>query len=216
MAIITDIEVQKNNKDRANIYIDYEYTFSCDLELVYTHNIKIKENIDLEYIIKIVEQDNYIKAKNYALKIIEKSYKTEKEIKNRLVKIGYEDLVICKVVEFLKEYEFINDLKYVGLYVKDKSKTQGRNKIKYSLLTKGIEEDIIENKLNEMGTNLELEVAIKIAKKKYILLVKKEQDIRKIKQKLAQFLVGKGYSWDLINKAIKNIVNGNEFEDEYN
>ena len=27
---ITDIEVQKRNKDRVNIYIDGEFTFDCD------------------------------------------------------------------------------------------------------------------------------------------------------------------------------------------
>jgi regulatory protein len=38
--VITAIEVQKRNKNRVNIYIDGEFTFSCSAELVYTHGLK--------------------------------------------------------------------------------------------------------------------------------------------------------------------------------
>ena len=35
MNIITKIECGKRNKDRVNIYIDEEYAFSVDMEIVY-------------------------------------------------------------------------------------------------------------------------------------------------------------------------------------
>ena len=40
----------------------------------------------------------------------------------------------------------------------------------------------------------------------------KEADINKKKQKLNQFLLGKGYSYEIVSKVIKNILNDEEFD----
>ena len=77
MSIITKIELGKKNKERVNIYIDEEYAFSISAELVYKENLKVKDKVDVEKLKKIANEDNYIKCKNSALKIIEITYKTE-------------------------------------------------------------------------------------------------------------------------------------------
>ena len=40
--IITKVEVQKNNKNRVNVYVDEEYAFSCAAEVVYKYDLKRK------------------------------------------------------------------------------------------------------------------------------------------------------------------------------
>ena len=52
MNIITKIEAQKRNKDRANIYIDNDYAFSLSNELVYKEGLKVNSKIDIEKINK--------------------------------------------------------------------------------------------------------------------------------------------------------------------
>ena len=78
--IITKIEIQKRNKDRVNIYLNGEFAFACSSELVYYHNLKNGMVVDLKKLSEIVEEDNYIKGKNSALKILEKSFKTERNV----------------------------------------------------------------------------------------------------------------------------------------
>lgn len=39
---ITNVEVQKKNKNRVNVYIDEEFAFGCDAEIVYKYGIKKK------------------------------------------------------------------------------------------------------------------------------------------------------------------------------
>ena len=41
MNIITKIECGKRNKNRVNIYIDEEYAFSVDMEIVYKEGLKL-------------------------------------------------------------------------------------------------------------------------------------------------------------------------------
>lgn len=80
MSVITKIEIQKKNKERVNIYLDGEYAFSISAELIYKENIKVKDVVDVERLKSVADKESYIRCKNSALKTIERSYKTEKEV----------------------------------------------------------------------------------------------------------------------------------------
>lgn len=209
-SIITKVEVQKNNKDRVNIYINENYAFSCSTELVYNYSIKKDKEIDEEYLKEylknIIEEDNYIKGKTSALRFIERSFKTETQVYDNLIKKGYEIKTIDRVMCFLKEYNFIDDDKYVLMYVKDKIKLQGKNKIKYNLIKKGIsEEKIIEN-LKNIDFCIERETALKLGEKKYKVICKSEKDNNKAYKKLADYLYRSGFEYEIINETINKVV----------
>lgn len=206
MNIITKIEVGKRNKERVNIYIDNEYAFSISAELVYKENIKVKDEINVERLKKLADEDNYIKCKNSALKIIERTYKSEKELRDKLVLKGYDDHIIKQTINFLREYNLLNDTNYAKMYVKDRSRNQGKNKIKYTLIQKGIDENIIEEELNKIDKDEIKKVVYEMALKKYRVLSKRENDNYKLTQKLYRFLMGKGYDYDLIKDVVKSIV----------
>ncbi len=163
--------------------------------------------VEIDSLKKIIAEEEFLKCKNSALRIVEKAYKTEKEMVDKLLQKGYEGIIIEKTIAFLKEYNFLNDEKYTLMYAKDKSKIQGKNKIKYSLMKKGIDKEIIENTLDSIDNNVEEETAYNLAIKKYRILSKKENDKYKLNQKLIRFLLGKGYDYGLIKDVIKRITN---------
>ncbi|SKA72901.1 regulatory protein [Clostridium sp. USBA 49] len=210
---ITKIEIQKRNKNRVNIFIDKDFAFACSTELVFTYGLKENKVIESEKLLQIVDEDNYLKCKETALKIVEKSYKTEKEMINKLKLKGYDDKTIDKVINFLINYNFLNDENYVEMYIKDKIKTEGKNKIRYSLLKKGISEEIIENKINDIDTYLEMDNALKLAEKKYKTLIKTEKDTKKIYKKLGDFLLRKGYTFEETKQILNKVVVTKDFEE---
>lgn len=210
---ITSIQAQKNNKERVNVFVDDEYAFSCDAELVYKYNLKNGVEVNLDFIKEIVRNDEFSKAKSAALKIIERTYKTEKEMIEKLQSRDFSDEVIQRVISFMKEYAFIDDAKYTQMYVKDKIKNRGRNRIKYDLLRKGVDEEIISNKINSFDSEEEIDIAIELGSKKYNSIIKREQDQRKIKQKLSQFLLSRGYTWDTINKVVRVLLKGETIDE---
>ena len=212
MNIITKIEVGKRNKERVNIYIDEEYAFSISAELIYKENIKVKEKIDVDSLKKLADEDNYIKCKNTALKTIERTYKSEKELAQKLALKGYDDHIINRTINFMKEYNLLNDNNYATMYVKDKSRNIGKKKIKYSLLQKGIDEEIIESELEKINNDEVKAIVYEMALKKYKVFSKRENDNYKLTQKLYRFLMGKGYDYDLIKDVVKSIVKSEDFE----
>lgn len=212
MGKITKIEAQKRTKDRVNIYIDEVYAFSVNSELVYREGLRKDLVIDEDKLKKVVKEDNIIKCKNTALRVVERSYKTEKEIREKLFEKGYEGEEIDKALEFLKEYRFINDDAYTKMYVNDRMKTQGRGKIKYALKRKGIGEEAIESALESIDRDEERDVALELARKKYLVLSKREDDKYKLWNKLCRFLVGRGYDYSLVKDVVREVVNVEDLE----
>ena len=206
MNIITKIEEGKRNKERVNIYIDNEYAFSVNKEILYKENLKVDDNVNIEDLREIVKKDNYIKCKNSALRIVERSYKSERELKDKLLLKGYDKDSIEKTMEFLKEYNFLSDNNYTKMYVKDKSKFQGKNRIKFDLYRKGIDEEIIQEELSSIDEEDEREVAYNLVLKKYNVIAKRESDKYKLSQKLYRYIVSKGYSYDIASYAIKKVL----------
>ena len=212
MGKITSIEVQKRNVNRVNVYVDEAFNFACDAELIYKQGIQKDSIIDIEAIKEIVKEDEFIKCKNSAIRTVEKTYKTEKELRDKLTEKGFEEDTIKRAIEFLKEYNLLNDEKYAEMYIKDRLRSQGRNKIKYALIRKGVSEDILLDKLSNIDTEDENDTAFKLAEKKYNILKKKESDKYKLSQKLFRFLLSKGYDYDCCNSIVRRLTNNEYME----
>ncbi|MBU5487598.1 recombination regulator RecX [Clostridium sp. MSJ-8] len=209
MGRISNIEIQKNNKKRYNIYVDNEYAFSVSEDVLIKESLQKGLDIDDNKLSNIIQEDNFIKCRETAFRIIERSYKSEKELKERLLEKGYNNIEINRTIDYLKEYNFVDNEKLCEMYIKSKIKTQGKKKIKYQLLHKGIDEETINNVLDNIDSESEYEreKAIEVATKKYNLLIKKEEDIYKIKGKLYAFLAGRGYEYSIIQETISKIIN---------
>lgn len=212
MAKITKIEVQKRNKERVNIYLDEAYAFAISMDLVYKEGLKINQEIDKDKLEKVAKEENKLKCRNTALRIIERSYKTEKELMDRLLQKGYELEEINHTLDFMKEYKFINDESYLRMYIKDRIRTQGMQKIKYALLQKGINADKIEEALYMVDRDEEVEVARSLAIKKYNTIRRSESDNFKIWNKLCRFLVGRGYDYSLSKDIVKEVMDNKDME----
>lgn len=207
--IITKIEAQKKKENRVNIYINEEFAFGCSSELVYYHNLAKGREVDINELEEIIEEDNYITAKSLGLKYVEAALKTEYQVKEYLEKKEYSPSVVFRVISFLKEYKFLDDEYYTKAYISQYKKVQGRNNIRYKLLQKGINEEIIDNNLKEFNFEDEIKTALSLTEKKLKILCKKEKDSRKIKQKLNIYLISKGYTYE----AIKNVLDSISLEE---
>lgn len=206
MAKITKIEVQKKNKERVNLFLDEEYAFSLSMELVYKEGLKKNQEVDSKRLELLAEEESIIRCKNSALKTIERSFKTEKEVIEKLKEKGYGDNAINRSIEFLKEYNFINDINYTKAYINDKLNSFGSQKIKYTLIQKGISKEIVEEALADSNKDNERKTAFNLAKKKLDIIRKKENDNYKISGKLYRYLISKGYGYDIVNEIVKEVT----------
>ena len=104
------------------------------------------------------------------------------------------------IVDFLNDEGYINDERYCRSYVKSKLnlKKWGVNKIKISLISKGVDRDIIDTVVSEIDQDSYKEELIKLLENKKI----NESDPYKRKAKLIRYAVGKGYSLSMVMEVL--------------
>ncbi|MDD3752264.1 MAG: RecX family transcriptional regulator, partial [Tissierellia bacterium] len=81
-------------------------------------------------------------------------------------------------------------------------------KIKEALYYKGIDKEIIEEKIKNISAESEEERAFILGEKK--LLKIKENDNRKKMAKLSNYLIGKGFEYETVNKTLRKLLNKND------
>ncbi|MBC2576073.1 recombination regulator RecX [Peptostreptococcus canis] len=207
MSQITGIEFQKKNKNRVNLYVDGEYLISLYAELVYKYNLSKGSEIDKEKLADIIKSDDYEKAKIKALDGLSRAEKSEKRVREKLSR-EFDEEIVDSVVKFLKKHSFINDERFAEriVYNDQNFKRVGRNRIKQNLYIKGINSENIENALSNVDNEMEKENAVFLANKRIGRI--KGKDEKNIKNKLYQYLIYKGFEYEVIMYAIEKVLGG--------
>lgn len=211
---ITKIEEQKKNKDRVSIYIDEVYAFGVNLELVYLYSLKVGKELTDEFVNEVLKKEESMRANNYAINLISSGgLKTEKEIIDKMTRKGFNEEDIVNAITLLKEYKYIDDNIFAEYFIKDKININGYgvNKIKNELYRKGVSSDIINEALEEfIDSDNQFELALEAGRKKIRTI--RTDDFSIIYRRVAGFLQGRGFSFDVIKKVMDEIKK--EFKDE--
>jgi len=205
---ITKIERQKRNPKRVSVYIDGHFAFGINMEVAYICDLKEGREIDSDFIESVVKKEEQFRANNYALNLLSFRARSEKEIYDRMMQKGYEPSVIANTIQYLKEQRYINDKDFAEVFIRDKVELNryGRNRIKSELLKKGISKELIDELLETtFQTDTEYETAKELAENKIKSYLKDKKDTQY--RKLSSYLLRKGYSYDIVSRVVKEIIN---------
>lgn len=127
----------------------------------------------------------------------------EKEVITKLNSLELDDSDKRFVLEFLREEGFVNDERYCRSYVKSKLnlKKWGINKIKVSLIAKGVDKEMIDNVLSDIDYDLYKEELVNLIRNKKI----EGSDPYKRRAKLIRYAISKGYSYPEIIEAMNQL-----------
>ena len=194
---ITKIEIQKNNDERANLYLDEKFFSGISLELVVKEHLKVGMEIDESKLSELILEDEKGKALAKSVKYIGSNLKTEKQLRDYLKKKDYNPTTIDYVIDKLKEYDYLNDENFAKAYILTYSKKYGKLKLKSQLKMKGIKDSIIDSLLEDVQSD-----SIDLVAKKYM----KNKDLTyENLQKLMRFLYSRGYEFDDINSCVNRL-----------
>lgn len=191
----------------------FEVVFEDETRLLLNYNIfeKYKVSVDMDFsedeILEIKYFSDIERAKSRAINYILGKLKTKYEVRLKLKENGFAEDVIDEVLDILEKEEYLNDKVYCEIFIEDKKKLNGygKNKIKSLLIQKGISKNIFEGFLNEFEYDEEFDNALKMGIKKLELLSNEEDNFKK-KQKIINYLVYRGFGFDVINDVLKEIL----------
>lgn len=198
MPEITGLEVQKNNKERANLYIDEKFYCGVSIELCVKYHLKKGAEINLAELDDLILEDEKQTAFNKAIKYTSSNLKTTSQIKDYLHKKGYNDNTISYVIDKMSEYKYLDDAGYAKAFIHTFSNKYGKMKLISALKSKGISDYVIDDVFAE---GVEMEDSILNVANKYM---KNKEVNSQTLEKLSRFLYSRGYEFDDINKVISD------------
>lgn len=154
----------------------------------------------------------YEQAKEKALRLLEFRSHSERELKDKLRRAEAKDEDIEKIIEFCKEYKFVNDEDFARRKAADLKniKRYGKNRIKSELYSVGISSDIINTVLCEMDFDDEEDILKPLVEKKL-----KGNFERKNIDKCIRYFIYRGYELSDIRRCVDALRNEYDEYDNY-
>ena len=86
-------------------------------------------------------------GKRKALDLLGVADRTEKELRDRLSEAGYGDAVITHIMDYVKQFPYLNDSRYAYNYLYSFGEKKSFREIRQKLLEKGITDELYEDAL---------------------------------------------------------------------
>lgn len=159
----------------------------------------LKEEAYIPYALyqKVLHEILGIRVKKRALFLLERMDRTEQQLNEKLRQSGYPEVCVEAAVNYVKEFHYIDDLKYAKNYIRYQQQKKSRQRLTLDLMKKGVSRDLIEQALTEEFASDECEMI-------RVLLEKRHYDVttadRKEQQRMYQYLARRGFrSGDILS-----------------
>jgi regulatory protein len=197
--LITDIQAQKRNRNRVNIYLGGQYAFSLDR--MAAGWLTVGRALSDEDISRLQEKDEFETALNRAMHFLSFRARSQQEMQTYLLKKGFEPALIDRVITRLKEEKLVDDLDFAQNWLDSRQRFRPRSKslMKLELRQKGVAETEIEQALQSSNLD-DLELALTAGRKlsrRYQLLDKLEYN-----RKLGAALQRRGFSYGVVRDCL--------------
>lgn len=202
MPKITKLERQKHKDTRVSVFVDDEYAFSVQDELIIEYGIAVGTDASKLPLNKIKADDSYKTCLSVAFKHMSLGEKSENQMRNFLTKKEFAQETINRVILRLKELNYIDDLSFAKAFIEHSKKT-GKRALEYKLKLKGISQDIIDEALEDETDLMQEEKAFLLAQKqlpKYLKYEPYEQ-----KRRINAYLGQHGFSWETASNVIEKL-----------
>lgn len=208
--------IRKKDDENVIVQFDNSSQLILSVDTLFKSGLKKGDEVSEDRFSLLIERNMAYHIKKKALSYLSRRLHTEKELIIKLKAKSYDENLIKLVIKELRELSFLNDKDFAIQFTEEKSekKKWGKLKIKAALQNKGIDIKIINEVLSDYNLdNTEMQQVKELALKKYSGLQKKENDKRKLFQKLVTFLINRGYDFELSSKTVREIINADS--DEY-
>lgn len=209
--IVTDLKKSLLYKKKYDVYLDYECSFTLYESELKKLNIETGREITEEYYKESIIPYLKKNALNDSFRMIARCDYSRKEIIEKLSRRNYPYDVILYTADYLCEHKYIDDYEYSVKFVKHafSAKNKGKAYVEMELFRKGIDKELISSLISEYYKEDDI---YNIAEKKLksILKGKETPDIKDL-NKLRDYLLRQGFSYDEISDALSRMKGKYEY-----
>lgn len=210
--VITRI-VQKGKND-VTIQFDNDSMLFLAVEVFLKSGLKKGDDISEDRFSFLIEQNKLFHIKQRAFRLLGRRIHSASELRRKLWNKDYEQKLIDEVIEDLQKKGYLDDKEFIRAFVAEKTKTKNwsTKKVKAELIKRGLTSKIIHETLIDQPGEADIENAMKLANKKYEVLLKRNLEGKDLRNKLSTYLFSKGFEYDLIKEVSDRLIKANDEE----
>lgn len=197
---ITAIEEQKKDLNRCSVFVNGAFAFGITKKALARYELCVGQTLTATEYEHLLERLQLDRAKFKALDLISRGNKSEKEVRERLLRAEYSSYIVEEVIVFLKKYHYIDDQALARRYIESKSQYAHKSlrQIHTELYKKGIYIDNLRTYHEEAETQEEENINYFLDKFKY----NPEWDLKQ-KQKIINRLLTRGFQYSHIERCLR-------------
>ncbi|ARJ50140.1 recombination regulator RecX [Staphylococcus lutrae] len=201
MPKITKIEVQKNNHERFNIYVDDAFALGISMDTLVAFNIKKGDTIDSGQLKALGDREHVQQAVNQAIQYLSFRKRTRKEIHTHLSRQGFEEDIVSVALAYCERHRFIDHRDYMISLKNTMLRTtdKGPERFRQKLVQAGVEPALIGEGVALYEEEQDFDTIVQLAHK---IMNQKQGPAAKVKLKVQHALQQKGYLHDTIFKVL--------------
>jgi regulatory protein len=202
MKKITALRTGKGRRKKVNIFLDGEFVFSLDTEVVAQENLQIEQVLSTEQIETLKKSDNLKRCFDAAVHYLSYRPRSEPELRQRLRRRGFNDDSVETIITRLKELDLVDDIAFAQFWKENRESFSPRSQwlTRLELRQKGVSEDIIDQVVDTIDDE---DSAYRAALKKARSL--SMTDYQSFRRRLGEHLKRRGFSYRVINTTVNRL-----------
>lgn len=207
---VTALRPTKRDPERVAVDIDGSFAFALPATLVADERIDVGEMLDGERVSSLLAADQASRATEAALIFLGYRPRSEKEVRDRLRRGGFEQDAIEHAIARLHEWRYLDDADFARRWVENRTthRPRGRRLLQQELRHKGIDNEIARDAIDDAELD-ETGAAEALARRRLPAYAGDEPAA--IRRRLGAYLARRGYGYDVIRIALDRAL---EEEDE--
>ena len=194
---ISAIKQQIKDPERVSVFVDGQYSFSLGLDQLVKYKLKKDDQLSENDVKKFkkISADGKLRAR--ALEWLLNRPHSTREFKDYLYKKQADPVLTESLIKEFTKKGYLDDAKFAAWFIELKQrKNKSRRAVRAELLKKGISGEVLEAAVEAQPTDEDAALREIIAKKQKTSRYKDDP------VKLAKYLVGQGFSYDLVKKQL--------------
>ncbi|MHB8777335.1 MAG: RecX family transcriptional regulator [Anaerolineales bacterium] len=210
MKKITDLVVQKKNPNRVNIYLDGEFAFG--LARITAAWLQRGQELSNEKIAQMQAEDARERAFQQAMLFLSYRVRSEKEIRQNLLKHEIPEEVIGQTLERLRKSGLVNDNQFARAWVENRNtfRPRSRRALSMELRQKGLDDETVQAAVSNVDENA---LAYESANKRAGRL--KGLEWGEFRRKLSEYLARRGFPHSVIAPVVTQVWNEVHAEEQH-
>ena len=210
---ITALRPTKRDPDRIAVDLDGSFALALPAALVADERLEVGDVLNGERVGALLAADQASRATEAALVFLGYRPRSEKEVRDRLRRSGYEQEAIDHAISRLHEWRYLDDADFARRWVENRAthRPRGRRLLQQELRHKGIDTETAREAIDDAALD-ETGAAEKLARRR--LPAYSGDEPAAIRRRLGAYLARRGYSYDVIRTALDRALGEAEDMDD--